>query len=139
MLQTLSSENTSPKKPGSNAKPSQIFDIDSLNEIKKANDLASKKVEITNQLFEMLVNEVKDNLFPIRDDEDGCGDEASGRRKRKQKRVQRRVKKPNVLPKIKEIRDGMPVDVCLKRIQVQAKLRQSMASGDLAASLSATT
>ena len=27
---------------------SKVFDIDSLNEIKKANDLASKKVEITN-------------------------------------------------------------------------------------------
>ena len=42
-------------KPGG-----QLYDIDSLNEIKKASDLASKKVEITSQIFEMLVNEIKD-------------------------------------------------------------------------------
>ena len=41
----------------------KIFDIDSLNEIKKANDLASKKVEITNHIFELLVGEIKNNLF----------------------------------------------------------------------------
>ena len=45
----------------------RLIDIDSLNEIKKANDLASKKVEMTNFVFEMLVNEVKDCLFPLRE------------------------------------------------------------------------
>ena len=49
------------------------FDIDSLNEIKKASELASKKVEITNHIFEMLVNEIKDSLFPQRDEEEEIG------------------------------------------------------------------
>ena len=36
-----------------------MFDIDSINEISKANDLAQKKIEITNHILEMLVSEVK--------------------------------------------------------------------------------
>ena len=47
----------------------KLFDIDSLNEINKANDLASKKIEITNFIFEALVGEIKDNLFPLREDD----------------------------------------------------------------------
>lgn len=42
----------------------QLYDIDSLNDIKKASDLASKKVEITNHIFEMLVSDVRENMFP---------------------------------------------------------------------------
>ena len=108
----------------------RMIDIDSLNEIKKANDLASKKVEMTNYVFEMLVNEVKDSLFPHREDEDVVedssntlgGDSAtkkseSKRRERKRK-VARKVRKPNVFPKVKELKDGVPVDTCLKRIQM---------------------
>jgi hypothetical protein len=37
-----------------------------LIEIKKANDLASKKLEIYNQVFEMLLEEIKQDLFPKR-------------------------------------------------------------------------
>ena len=47
-------------------KSAKRFDIDSLNEIKKANDLASKKVEMTNYIFDMLLREIKTDLFPIR-------------------------------------------------------------------------
>ena len=87
----------------------RLFDIDSLNAIKKANDLASKKVEITNQIFDMLVKEISDNLFPAR---------SSQRRKSKggKKRSSRRAAKPSVLPKVKEMVKGNPVDMCLKRI-----------------------
>ena len=42
------------------------MDIDSLNEIKRASDLASKKLEITNHVFEMLLKEIREALFPIR-------------------------------------------------------------------------
>ena len=51
--------------------------------------------------------------------------------------MQRRVKKPDVLPKVKEIKDGLPVDVCLKRIQSVTKATPSINSGDLT-SFSAT-
>ena len=51
--------------------------------------------------------------------------------------MQRRVKKPDVTPKVKEIKDGMPVDVCLKRIQSVTKVRNSINSGEFA-SLSGT-
>lgn len=44
----------------------RLYDVDTLNAIKKANDLASKKVEITNHIFEMLVKEISDDLFPRR-------------------------------------------------------------------------
>ena len=37
-----------------------------LQEIKKANDLASLKLEVCSELFEMLINEIKTELFPIR-------------------------------------------------------------------------
>ena len=120
---------------------SNLFDIDSLNAIKKANDLATKKVEITNQVFEMLVHEITDSLFPQRDDTQfGEADmEGSAQKKKKTRRssAQRGVKKSTVMPKIKEIIDGVPVDMCLKRIQIQATMRQSVASGDQG-SLSAT-
>lgn len=63
---------------GSSSAAGKLFDIDSLNEINKANDLASKKIEITNFIFEALVSEIKDNLFPLRDDEeDGYEDGVS--------------------------------------------------------------
>ena len=97
----------------------KIFDIDSLNEIKKANDLASKKVEITNHIFELLVGEIKNNLFPMRDEEEEFTEDPSGSRvatKKKKRRVARRVLKPSMLPKIKELKNGQPVDMCLKRI-----------------------
>ena len=32
--------------------------------------MASKKVEITNYIFEMLVSEVRENMFPMREDEE---------------------------------------------------------------------
>lgn len=74
-----------------------MYDIDSLNEIKKAYDLSTKKVEITNHIFEMLVNEVKESLFPFRDEEeevvDPSGAKSAGKKKKK-RRVARRVKKP---------------------------------------------
>ena len=87
----------------------RLFDIDSLNAIKKANDLASKKVEITNQIFDMLVKEISDNLFPPRSNQ---------RRKSKggKRRSSRRAAKPSVQPKVKEMVKGNPVDMCLKRI-----------------------
>jgi len=87
--------------------------------------LASKKVEITNHIFEMLVNEVKDSLFPQREEYEEIGDDNSAlggsrsiSKKKKKRRVAKRVRKPTMLPKIKEIRDGIPVDMCLKRIQI---------------------
>lgn len=94
----------------------------------------------------MLVNEVKDSLFPIREDEEEIADENSvlggsrsiAKKKKKKRSVAKRVRKPTMLPKIKEIRDGIPVDMCLKRIQIQAKLRQSFASAEIGMSLSAT-
>lgn len=98
-------------------KSNRLFDIDSLNAIKKANDLACKKVEITNQIFDMLVKEISDELFPARGNQ---------RRKSKGKK-RRRTPKPSVMPKVKEIVNGQPVDMCLKRIQIQAKLRSSVA------------
>ena len=55
-----------PIKELSDGTKHRLFDIDSLNAIKKANDLASKKVEITNHIFEMLVKEINDDLFPTR-------------------------------------------------------------------------
>ena len=42
------------------------------------------------------------------------------------------------MPKIKEIKNGQPVDMCLNRIQIQAIMRNSMTSPELTASLSAT-
>ena len=126
------------------AKP--VYDIDSLNEFKKSTDLASKKVEITNQIFEMLVNEIKESLFPMRDEDEEYEEDISGqpdltakaKSKKKKKKRARRVKKPSVLPKIKEIKYGAPIDMCLKRIQIQAKMRKSIASVELFDSLSAT-
>ena len=88
------------------AKNNRLFDIDSLNAIKKANDLASKKVEITNQIFDMLVKEISDDLFPARSDQ----------RRRSKGKKRRRATKPSVMPKVKEIVHGLPVDMCLKRI-----------------------
>lgn len=41
---------------------------------------------------------------------------APGAKKKKKRRAQRRVKKLDIMPKVKEIKDGLPVDVCLKRI-----------------------
>jgi len=67
----------------------------------------------------MLVGEIKGNMFPQRDDEDEVGNETNrqtGAKKKKKRKLQKRVKKPDVMPKIKEIKDGMPVDTCLKRI-----------------------
>ena len=99
----------------------KLFDIDSLNEINKANDLASKKIEITNFIFEALVGEIKDNLFPLREDDYDYEDASSmplnhnssaqsltgaKKKKKKKRKVARTVKKPTVMPKIKEIRDG---------------------------------
>ena len=40
------------------------FDIDSLNEVKRDVALQSKKLEITNQIFDMLLSEIKKDLFP---------------------------------------------------------------------------
>ena len=40
------------------------------------------------------------------------------KKKKKKKKVARTVKKPTVMPKIKEIRDGKPADMCLNRIQI---------------------
>lgn len=72
----------------------------------------------------MLVNEIKESMFPMRDDDEEYGEEISGlpdqnakaKSKKKKKKRARRVKKPSVLPKIKEIKDGAPIDMCLKRI-----------------------
>ena len=74
----------------------------------------------------MLVNEIKDSLFPQRDEEEEIGledaspsqaaENKAGRKKKKKKRVARTVNKPSVMPKIKEIRDGKPEDMCLNRI-----------------------
>lgn len=82
----------------------------------------------------------------MRDDDEEYGEEISGlpyqnakaKSKKKKKKRARRVKKPSVLPKIKEIKDGAPIDMCLKRIQIQAKMRKSIASVELFDSLSAT-
>jgi len=127
------------KKPAGSKSGQQLFDIDSLNEIKKANDLASKKVEITNQVFDMLVNEIRNNLFPTRDEEEvGEDGQVQSKAAKKKRKREQRVKKPNAFPKIKEIKNGAPVDMCLKRIQVQAKFRQSLGSVEQCASLSAT-
>ena len=72
----------------------------------------------------MLVNEVKDSLVPMREDEEEILDESNGlggsraisKKKKKKRSVSKRVRKASMLPKIKEIRDGVPVDMCLKRI-----------------------
>ena len=42
------------------------FDIDSLNEVKRDVALQSKKLEITNYIFDLLINEIKEELIPIR-------------------------------------------------------------------------
>ena len=70
-----SQDSTSPQLRTTNsaATSNKIYDIDSLQEINKANDLATKKIEITNHIFEMLVLEVKESLFPVRDEEDEEG------------------------------------------------------------------
>ena len=83
--------------------------------------MASKKIEIINFIFEALVGEIKNNLFPLRDEEeDETVNPAQRKKKKKKKRVARSVmqKKPSVQPKIKEIRDGQPVDMCLNRIML---------------------
>ena len=92
----------------------------------------------------MLVHEVKENMFPLREDEEessakkGTATSAAVVKKRSRKRKQsRKVKKPDILPKVKEIRDGIPVDVCLKRIQSAGKVINSINSGEIA-SLSGT-
>ena len=40
----------------------------------------------------------------------------SKKKKKKKRKVARTVKKPSVQPKIKEIKDGQPIDMCLNRI-----------------------
>ena len=98
----------------------KMYDIDSLNEVKRANDSHTKTFEITNRIFDMLIGEIKDNLFPLRDEEGEDGKEvkdlSKAKKKKKSKKVPSRVKKPDVLPKIKEIKNGVPVNACLKRI-----------------------
>ena len=42
------------------------FDIDSLNEVKRDVALQSKKLEITNHIFDLLIGEIKEELFPSR-------------------------------------------------------------------------
>ena len=85
------------------------MDIDSLNEIKRANDLASKKLEITNHVFEMLLKEVRDELFPIRQGT----------------KVKKRSKRRQTLPKVKEIVNGKLVDKCFRRIKKAAQMLAS--------------
>ena len=46
------------------------FDIDSLNEVKRDVALQSKKLEITNHIFDLLIGEIKEKLFPSRKAED---------------------------------------------------------------------
>ena len=111
------------------AKPNQKkFDIDSLNEVKRDVALQSKKLEITNHIFDLLIGEIKEELFPTRKNQDGdpresldslASSPSAAIRKKKKKRANRRfANKSKSLPKIKTVEGGKPVDVCLNRIQV---------------------
>jgi hypothetical protein len=111
--------------------PSKLYDIDSLNEIKRSSELASKKVEITNQVFDMLVKEIKTEMFPLREgfkkpEVDPapmptasellfCEGESSMVAMRGKKRG-----KPRHKPKVKELYDGLVVDKNLANIMRDA-------------------
>lgn len=93
----------------------------------------------------MLVNEIKDSLFPLREDEDAFDDNKDSAAKKEAKKkphkrtVAKKVRKPNVFPKVKELKNGVPIDTCLKRIQMQAKgLRKSGSVENGGGSLSQT-
>ena len=108
-------------------KPNQKkFDIDSLNEVKRDVALQSKKLEITNHIFDLLISEIKEELFPIRRNLDCdpresldslASSPSAAMKKKKKKRANRRLtNKSKSLPKIKTVEGGKPVDVCLSRI-----------------------
>lgn len=44
----------------------EIIDYQTLQRIQKDNDLMATKLEVCSQVFEMLLNEIKNNLFPKR-------------------------------------------------------------------------
>lgn len=43
-----------------------IVDYQTLNRIKQDNDMISTKLEVCNKIFEILLNEIKNELFPKR-------------------------------------------------------------------------
>ena len=43
-----------------------IVDYQTLNRIKQDNDMITAKLEVCNKIFEILLNEIKNELFPKR-------------------------------------------------------------------------
>ena len=116
----------SPLKDLPNLSNKKKFDIDSLNEVKRDYALQSKKLEVTNYIFDMLIGEIKEELFPMRKTKDIdpresldslAGSPSAEIKKKKKKRHNKRLTtKSKSMPKIKTIEGGKPVDVCLSRI-----------------------